>query len=180
MDTLRKRHPRFVLSILILGMLAMPGIGTAFGQTPTINIPDLAVRTVVSGLTTPTSMAFLGPQDFFVAEKNTGRVLRIKDGIATTVLDLGVNFASERGLLGIALHPNFPSNPGVYLFWTCIGDPGSPMPIQQTCSNTNMFAPDTDGILNVPLLGNRVDRFEWNGTTLTHAQNLIVLRAYQN
>ena len=36
----------------------------------------------------------------------------------STVLDLPVNSGSERGLLGIALHPDFPSNPGVYLYWT--------------------------------------------------------------
>ncbi len=71
-------------------------------------------------LITPISMAFLGANDFLVLEKNTGQVKRVVNGaVQGTVLDLGVNFASERGLLGIALHPNFPSNPGVYLFWTC-------------------------------------------------------------
>ena len=34
------------------------------------------------------------------------------------VLDLPVNFASERGLLGITLHPNFASNGWVYLYYT--------------------------------------------------------------
>jgi glucose/arabinose dehydrogenase len=36
----------------------------------------------------------------------------------TPALDLAVNSASERGLLGIALHPRFPRNPRVYLYWT--------------------------------------------------------------
>ena len=43
-----------------------------------------------------------------------------------------------------------------------------------------MFAADTDEILQVPLLGNRVDRFTWNGSTLTFDHNLIMLRAFQN
>ncbi|HEX5833723.1 MAG TPA: hypothetical protein VFY34_07715 [Pyrinomonadaceae bacterium] len=35
-----------------------------------------------------------------------------------------------------------------------------------------MFAADTDEILQVPLLGNRVDRFfVWNGSTLTFDHN---------
>src|SRR5687768_18005887 len=51
-------------------------------------------------------------------EKGTGRVQRvINGGIDSTVLDLAVNFGSERGLLGVALHPDFPSNLGVYLYW---------------------------------------------------------------
>jgi glucose/arabinose dehydrogenase len=99
------------------------------------------------------------------------------------VLDLGVNFASERGLLGIALHPNFPSNPGVYLYWTCRSTalPVDPFfPDETRCLDANMFAPDTDEILQVPLLGNRVDRFVWNGSSLTFDHNLIMLRAFQN
>ena len=86
---------------------------------PTMLDPNLAVRTIATGLVTPTTMAFLGADDLLVLEKNTGRVQRVVDGVVqSTVLDLAVNFGSERGLLGIALHPNFPTNPGVYLYWT--------------------------------------------------------------
>ena len=86
-----------------------------------------------------------------------------------TVLDLGVNFASERGLLGIATYPNFPSNPGVYLYWTCRSTalPADPFfPDETRCLDANMFTADTEEILQVPLLGNRVDRFVWNGSSL--------------
>src|SRR5437762_4730469 len=75
------------------------------------------VRTVVAGIGAPTSLAFIGPDDFLVLEKNSGRVLRVTDGVIEgEVLDLAVNAGSERGLLGIALHPDFPANPGVYLY----------------------------------------------------------------
>lgn len=77
---------------------------------PEMLVPNLGVRTTISDLVTPISMAFLGNNDFFVLEKNTGQVKRVVNGaVQSTVLDLGVNFASERGLLGIALHPSFPS-----------------------------------------------------------------------
>jgi len=156
----------------------------AQSSAPEMTVPNLAVRTSISDLITPISMAFLGANDFFVLEKNTGRVQRIVNGaVQSTVLDLGVNFASERGLLGIALHPNFPANPGVYLYWTCRSTslPADPFfPDETRCLDANMFASDTDEILQVPLLGNRVDRFVWNGSTLTFDHNLIMLRAFQN
>ncbi|MGH7947262.1 MAG: PQQ-dependent sugar dehydrogenase, partial [Opitutaceae bacterium] len=95
---------------------------TASAQTslPELVDSNLRVRIAATGLNSPTSMAFIGANDILVLEKPTGRVLRIINGTvqATPVLDLGVNSGSERGLLGIALHPRFPSNPSVYLFWT--------------------------------------------------------------
>jgi glucose/arabinose dehydrogenase len=125
--------------------------------------PLLAVRPVVSGLVAPTSMAFLGANDLLVLEKSTGLVKRVTSGaVAGTALDLAVNSASERGLLGIALHPRFPVAPFVYLYWT-----------------ESSTGADTTVIGDVPLLGNRVDRFIWNGSTLTQERNLIRLRAFQ-
>ena len=151
---------------------------------PTMLDPSLTVRTVVSGLTTPTSIAFLGPSDLLVLEKNTGKVLRVTGGVVQgVVLDLSVNFASERGLLGIALHPDFPANPGVYLYWSCrsTAPPADPFfPDEQRCLDANMSGPDTSDILQVPLLGNRVDRFVWNNSTLTFDRNLLMLRSFQN
>lgn len=131
--------------------------------TPTMLDENLTVGTVVSGLDQPTSMAFLGPNDFLVLEKATGRVRRVVNGvISSTVLDLAVNSASERGLLGIALHPQFATNGYVYLFWSE--------------SNTGLDTTTTDSIA---LLGNRVDRFIWNGSSLALDRNLIRLRAFQ-
>ncbi len=136
---------------------------TAQSDGPTMLDPGLDVRTIVSGLVTPTSLAFLAPSDMLVLEKNTGRVQRVVGGaVQGTVLDLAVNFGSERGLLGIALHPSFPSNPGVYLYWT-----------------ESTTGADTNVLSNTPLLGNRVDRFVWNGSTLTFDRNLIRIRAIQ-
>src|SRR4051794_20155879 len=78
---------------------------------PSMLVPNLTVSAVVSGLTQPTSMAFIGPKQFFILEKASGQVKLVSNGVVTkTVLDLGVNNSSERGLLGIALHPNFPIN----------------------------------------------------------------------
>ena len=131
--------------------------------TPTVVDRNLAVRTVVAGLDTPTTMAFLGPGDFLVLEKGTGQVKRVVDGvITTTVLDLAVNSASERGLLGIALHPKFPATSSVYLYWT-----------------ESSTGEDSTVLSEVPLLGNRVDRYTWNGSKLTFQSTLKRIRALQ-
>jgi len=131
-------------------------------------------------------MAFLGQNQFFILEKATGKVKLVTNGVAKDVLDLAVNNAVERGLLGIALHPDFATNGAVYLYWTCQAPPppvSNPyFPTQQACVDPPAFGPDTDDILSVPLLGNRVDRFIWNSTaqTLTYDRNLIKLHAFQN
>lgn len=153
--------------LLVLGAAALlsTSSGTVLAQTvgPSMVDPNLAVRTVVAGLVTPIGLAFLGADDLLVLEKNTGRVLRVVNGgVHSTVLDLAVNFASERGLLGIALHPDFPADPGVYLYWTE--------------SSTGV---DSNNVAAVPLLGNRVDRFVWDGSALQFDRRLIRLRAFQ-
>jgi hypothetical protein len=75
----------------------------------------------------------------------------------------------------------------VYLFWTCRStapqDGDAFRPEEQACSDDPgaMFGhPDTEDILQVPLLGNRVDRFEWTGSGLEFEDNLLDLRAFQH
>src|SRR5829696_1284919 len=152
---------------------------------PTVLDPTLAVRTVVSGLDQPTTMAFLGNNDFFVLEKATGRVQHVVDGVvAGTAIDLAVNNNSERGLLGIALHPNFKTNHYVYLYWTQTAapppegaDPHFPA-VTQGPDQPELGA-DSGNVLATPLLGNRVDRFVWDGSGLTWDRNIIRLRSFQ-
>jgi aldose sugar dehydrogenase len=142
-------------------MVGAPAASNSQVTSPLLVDKDLGVRTVIANLQQPTSMAFIGANDILVLEKASGKVQRVVNGaLAATVLDLGVNSASERGLLGIALHPDFPANPGVYLFWTE--------------SSTG-----ADSSADAPLLGNRVDRFVWNGTMLSLETNVIRLRAFQ-
>lgn len=146
----------------ILGAAALAHPAPAAAQT--LVDPSLSVATVVTGLTQPISMAFLGPDDFLVTEKTTGKVKRVVNGVVTaTVLDLAVNSNSERGLLGMVLHPKFPKTPYVYLYNT-----------------EDSTGADTAVAANVPLTGNRVDRFVWDGSTLTFDRNIIRLRSFQN
>src|SRR5215216_4187090 len=155
----------------------------AQSEGPEMLHPQLDVRAVVTGLDLPTTLAFLSSNELLVLEKNTGKVQYVLDGVVGhTALDLAVNNFSERGLLGIALDPNFASNHFVYLYWSCQAPvPADPFtPSLQECADVPELGADTSDPLAVPLLGNRVDRFIWDGTNLTFDHNLIKLRAFQN
>jgi len=210
MSHTRMPAPGSLLAVLALTLTAAVAFvgprAQAQAPGPSLLDPKLSVRTVASGLVTPTSMAFLGPDDMLVLEKQTGKVQRVTGGTVQTVLDLAVNNASERGLLGIALQPDFDDHDedddgddhdgddhhggehhganhrAVYLYWTCASThPVDPfMPSERECPDTPGMGADTSDILAVPLLGNRIDRFIWDGSTLTFDRNLIKLHAFQN
>jgi glucose/arabinose dehydrogenase len=120
-----------------------------------------AVTLVTEDLSTPTAMAFIGPDDFLVLEKNNGRVQRFASGARTQVLDLHVTFDSERGLLGIAVHPDFAAavdpKPWVYLYYTA-----SP-------AMADVTGGDQD---------NKIERFTWNGNNLVSDGLTYVLPAH--
>lgn len=110
---------------------------------------SLTIRSFPAGY--PIAIEFLDPADpsrFFVIEKNSGRVKLVQSGVvSSTVLDLPVNYASERGLLGIALHHDFATNGYVYLYYTR----------SSTGGDTN-----TQGAW----IDNRVERYRWDGSQL--------------
>jgi aldose sugar dehydrogenase len=144
---------RAVLSSMISGY-ALASMSLVMAQT--LNDPKLHIREMVSGLSQPTAMAFIGPGDILVLQKADGRVRRVINGVLQPgqVLDVAVDSNSERGLLGIALHPNFPAIPFVYLYYTqssTVGDSsGSP-------------------------LANRVYRCTWNGSALVSPSLILDL-----
>jgi len=132
----------FFVTFLLNGQSAL--------AVPTLRDSALSVTEVASGLSVPTTMAFIGVDDILVLQKNDGRVRRVIGGVlqAAPVLDVAVDNASERGLLGIALHPNFPTTSQIYLYFTESGATG-----------------DTSGTPTP--IANRVYRYTWNGSTLS-------------
>jgi len=148
-----------LVAILSAGNLAADSIPAAMLD------PNLQVTTVINtGINQPIGIVFLGADDFLVLEKASGQVKRVTGGVlqATPVLDLPVNSNSERGLLSLVLHPNFPTNRSVYVRWT-----------------ESSTGADSTVVGEVPLLGNRVDRYVWDGATLTFANNILMLRSRQ-
>jgi aldose sugar dehydrogenase len=153
-----------VWSAALMACLAAGGTARADSIPVALADPNLQATAVVSGLNQPIGIVFLGINDWLILEKGTGQVKRVLNGVVqqTPVLDLAVNNASERGLLSMALHPDFPIVPQVFIRWT-----------------ESTTGADTNVLSNVPLLGNRVDRYIWNGSTLTFDQPIIALRARQ-
>ena len=118
-----------IITILLLLMLHTPKSAVANGG-PTLNDPNLKVEALVKGLDVPTSLAFLGPNDILVLEKNTGTVVRIADGeiLKKPLLHVGVTQGVEYGMLGIAIakNPNSDGSRNVFLCYTETDDGGSP------------------------------------------------------
>ena len=146
-----------------LAIVAAPAAAQTPQPEPSVVDPELQVTAAVSGLTQPIGVAFIGDDKMLVLEKASGQVKVVEGGAVTGVaLDLAVNSSSERGLLGVALHPSFRRNGYVYLFWT-----------------QSRTGADTTDLAAVPDLGNRVDRFRWNGSTLRFDRRIISLRSFQ-
>ena len=150
----------------VLALTLLLGMAAPFAAADSIPTemldPNLRVTTWLGGgLVQPIGIAFIGQDDAFILEKGSGLVKRVTGGVlqSTPVLDLAVNSASERGLLAIALHPNFPAVPFVYIRWT-----------------ESSTGADTTVLSEVPLMGNRVDRFTWDGTRLRMDPNFRTIR----
>ena len=114
-------RPLAVVCLLVIAPLAR-------GQS--LNDPDLRVQSYVGGFDRPTGAVFLNDRgDLLVTQKDDGRVILVRNRqIAGTALDLPVSNDSERGLLSIALSPNFASDSLVYLYHTAArADGGAPI-----------------------------------------------------
>jgi aldose sugar dehydrogenase len=107
---------------------------------PTIADPSIRVEKVISGLESPTSMAFLDNDDIIITQKDDGKVRLVSNGILQPqpILQVPVVNNSERGLLGVAIANTTDSTPkSVFLYYTePVGDQAK----------------------------NRIYRYEWDGT----------------
>ena len=110
------------LSQFTFAQQKIPGVVASIGTgEPTIKDPNLRVETVATGLTLPTTMAFIGPNDILVLEKSKGTVQRIVNGqmLAEPLLQVNVSSEVERGMLGIATsEDNQTGSTNVFLYYT--------------------------------------------------------------
>lgn len=132
----------------ILAVIAFSFVGFASGALAQgVDDSDLVVEPYLSGLSQPTGLRFSGPGEGFLIEKGTGEVKRFGAGGVSTVLNLNVQSDNERGLLGIALDPQFASNGHIYLYFSATQAAGD----SQSSSNW---------------AGNRLVQYQWNGSSL--------------
>lgn len=106
-------------------------------------------QVVFSGLTNPTNVAFAADGRVFVAEKS-GLVKvfdSFDDSTPSVFADLRTKVYNywDRGLLGLALHPDFPADPRVYVLYTYDGLIGGTAPKWGTVGGTNDPCPSPPG-----------------------------------
>jgi aldose sugar dehydrogenase len=130
--------------------------------TAAVSDSNLDVEEVVAGLELPTTMAFLGPDDILVLEKEKGTVQRIIDGQIQPepLLDVDVAGAVERCMCGIAISTDTPGHTYVFLYYT----------EAESADRDDM----TDG--KAPL-GNRLYRYELVNDKLVDPKLLLDLPA---
>jgi aldose sugar dehydrogenase len=157
-----------IVSILIFASI-MPHFVNAqeFAETefeeegkPKLFDSTLKITTIAEGLSTPTTMAFVGPGDILVLEKDTGMVKRIVNGkvLAKPVLDVNVANSIERCMCGIAVSKDS-STTYVFIYYTEID------------------GKDGDDKAGKQPIGNRVYRYELSGDVLTNPLLLMDLPA---
>jgi glucose/arabinose dehydrogenase/plastocyanin len=133
---------------------------------PVINDPNLLVEKVNDKpLNITTSIAFLGPNDILITEKETGKVIRVIDGQVkenVPLLDVEVASAMERGLLGLTLSKNM-DNATTYVF------------LYYTESGSGKDGDDVTA--GVEPVGNRLYKYEYHDGRLINPTLLLDLPA---
>jgi glucose/arabinose dehydrogenase len=125
-------------------------------EGPIIKDSNLKAEVVFEGLTSPTSIAFVGPNDILVLEKDKGTVQRIVNGkiLAEALLDVNVANDANRGMLGIAVSKG-----------------------EEEINSTNIFLYFTEAPLDKFPIGNRVYKYELVNNKLVNPQVLLNLPA---
>ena len=156
----------------------------AFGQSQSAGAalpPGFQESVAFSGLDHPTALRFSPDGRIFVAEKN-GRI-KVFDNLADTTptlfADLSTNVYNfwDRGLLGLALDPAFPSQPYVYVLYTYDHELGSSAPAPRW---------GTPGVLSDPcptppgptadgcLVSGRLSRLQASGNVMVGSEQVLV------
>jgi len=131
-----KTNYLLILWFVFFSLLFIGGF-SAFGE-PYLMDPNFRVETYVSGLSFPTSMAFM-KDDIMILEKFSGNVLLVHDGVLQTepILHVDALNSAETGLLGITTLDST-----VYLYFT-----------EKDIDSGKVF-------------GNRIYKYEWDGEKL--------------
>jgi glucose/arabinose dehydrogenase len=136
---------------------------------------------VFSGLTLPTAVRFAPDGRVFVAEKSG--VIKVFDSLTDAspdvFADLNVNVHNfwDRGLLGMALAPNFPADPYVYVLYTYDHQLGSafPAPRWGTAGVYSDTCPTPPGATaDGCVVSGRLSRLQAAGNAVTGAERVLI------
>jgi glucose/arabinose dehydrogenase len=109
--------------------------------------PDFAQQLVANGLANPTAIAFAPDGRIFVAEQ-AGKLRVVKNNalLPTSFVQLTVNSTGERGLLGIAIDPDFATNNFIYLYYTVPGTPAHNR-VSRFTANGDVAQPGSESVV---------------------------------
>ncbi|WP_285729220.1 PQQ-dependent sugar dehydrogenase [Nocardiopsis sp. ATB16-24] len=101
-----------------------PDGGDTVEDAPEVSAEAGRPEEVTSGLEVPWGLDFLPDGSALIAERDSAEIVRVtEDG---TVTDVGTVEEAvpggEGGLLGLAVHPDFPTRPYVYTYYTSASD----------------------------------------------------------
>jgi glucose/arabinose dehydrogenase len=134
---------------------------------------------VISGLTEPTSVRFASDGRVFVAEKS-GLIEVFANLSATTptiFADLRTNVFNywDKGLLGLELPPDFPTNPYVYVLYALDAPIGGTPPRWGTAGATSDNCPTPPGpTTNGCVVGARLSRLQAAGNVMTGSEQVLI------
>lgn len=132
-------HYRTLISAALFLSLTFGGVHYARAAAPVLP-PGFTDTTVIQGLYHPTAVRFSPDGRVFVAEKSG--IIKVFQNLTDTnptiFADLRSNVYDfwDRGLLSIALHPNFPATPYIYALYTLDAPIGGTAPTyNDACSD---------------------------------------------
>ena len=158
---------RVAAAWVVLALFAAPA---ALGQ----GLPARFVEeTVFSGLNDPTALRFHPDGRVFVAEKRgLVRVFdSLDDATPTTLIDIRDRVQNywDRGLLGLAIHPDFAAHPYVYVLYTFDARPGEAAP------SWGDECPDPPGGTAAGcVVQGRLSRFRLAGNAIEGAEEVLI------
>ncbi|GAA3200140.1 PQQ-dependent sugar dehydrogenase [Dactylosporangium siamense] len=166
----RRRRSRLtlglVLALCVPASAAFTGPQAAGAATTLPN--GFSEQIVLSGLNHPTKLVFSPDGRVFVAEK--GGTIQVYDSLSDPTPTLFADLSSrvhdneDKGLLGLALPPNFPSNPSVYVTYTATTPIGGGLDIGDTCPT-----PGTGCIVS-----GRLSKLTASGNTWTGTEQVLI------
>ena len=155
------------LSAAVLSVARPPSVGAS------VLPAGFRDSVVLSGLKNPTVVQFSPDGRIFVAEKNG--IIKVFQSLAdtspVTVADLSgeVDDYWDRGLLGMALSPSFPTDPYLYVLYAYDAPMGGTAPVWNDACPTPPGA-TTDGCQ----VSSRVSRLQISGNIMTGSEQVLV------
>jgi glucose/arabinose dehydrogenase len=168
------RHRRLVLLVFLVLALVAP----ACVQPPPTG-GAVVEEVVFSGLTQPTAVRFAKDGRVFVAEKSG--LIKVFDNLTDTTptvfADLRTQVYSfwDRGLLGLALDPQFPSNPWVYVLYTRDAVIGGAAPRWGSPGGTSDPCPTPPGATQDGCVASgRLSRLQASGNVMVGQEQVLI------